>query len=301
MSDSKNEVLEYKNILNDIAFKKFGEADYNLLFSILLLAKKGINSGKLEKDDKGNPIIKIDYSVIKSMAELKNDHIPNNKFHDEYLKKMTYKLMEIKGTIPENNGQDVDLVVFPRFIRDKNNAQLIVPITDDFQKILYEFDEIGFTKLELKNFVSIESKYTKTLYRKLSQFRSSGKYVVKQEKFRELFDVPASYNQSDIMKRIINPAVKTLTEDKNLKDDFPNLKCETHKAPKRGAPVDRYIFTFLAKPRKKQQTEGQSDMLQATEEMQKYKKQKEKAKNSFNNFQQNTYDFDKLEEQLLDN
>jgi hypothetical protein len=31
------------------------------------------------------------------------------------------------------------------------------------------------------------------------------------------------------------------------------------------------------------------------------KKGKKAQKNSFNNFPQNTYDFDKLEEQLLDN
>ena len=293
-SNKKNEVLEYENRLNDVPFKTFKEVDFNVFFSILLLAKKGIDSGDMEKDDNGNPIIRIDYSDIKQIAGFKKNHITNKEFNEQFLKGLTKKLLTINGTIKKGNLES-DLVLFPQFDRDTANAQLIIHMADDFQELLYEFDEIGFTKLELKKFIRLESKYTKTLYRKLSQFRSSGKYVVKQDTFRELFDVPESYNQSDIMKRIINPSVKALSEE------FENLKCETHKAPKRGAPVDRYKFTFVATPKRNQQTEGQLDMEQVTEEMQKYKKQKEKSKNSFNNFQQNTYDVDKLEKQLLDN
>ena len=281
--------IQYKTKINEIAFKGFKEADYNLFFAIVSRVVDSIQKGE-------NKEIEIDYATIKKLAGLKNKHISNKAFEDDYLDPMSDKLIKCYCSYEYDNIKH-KFALFPTFDLDLDRARLKVEVNRHFYYLLSDFDieKGGFTKLELERFVNIDSKYTKTLYRNLRQFKATGKYTIKADKFRELYDVPESYKQSDIMKRIINPAIEELSKE------FKSLKCETTKKPKQGAPVDKYIFTFQAVPKKNQQTEGQSDMFQATEEMQKYKKQKEKSKNSFNNFQQNTYDFDKLERQLLDN
>lgn len=293
--DESLDLIEYKSQLNDVPFRKFKEADYNLFFTIILLAKNKLNKGNIQRDANNFYIVKIDYSDIKKLSGLGKNHIKNKEFNDKYLREMTEKLQDLKGTIKNGNVED-DIVLFPRFRRNPDEAVLTAFLTEDFYRILYDFDDIGFTQIELKKFVSLESKYSKTLFRKLSQFKGSGKYVVKQEDFRAIFDIPESYKQSDIMKRVINPALE------ELQSEFKDLKCELHYAMQRGKPVDRYTFTFT-KPLREQKktTEGQSDFDQAKSEMSKYREQKRKEKNSFNNFEQNSYDFEELERLLLDN
>lgn len=288
---AENEI-QYKTKINEIAFKDFKEADYNLFFAIVARVVDSIQKGE-------NKEIEIDYSTIKKMAGLKNKHISNIIFQDEYLDKMSDKLIKCNCSY-ENDNVKHKFVLFPTFDLDPERARLKVEVNKHFYYLLSDFDtqKGGFTKLELETFVKLESKYTKTLYRNLRQFRSTGKYTVKAERFRELYDVPVSYKQSDIMKRIINPAIKELSKE------FKNLKCEVAKKPKQGAPVDKYIFTFLAIPRKNQQTEGQNEFITDENNNVSYEgmsKSKKKPKNKFNDFEQNTYDFAELEEKLLDN
>ncbi len=295
----KKEILEYKNEINDYAFKKFGEADFNLFFAIVLLAKKGLSRNNIKKDEKNNFLVTIPYATIKKMSGFGKNHIANDKFEEKYLVEMIKHLQDIHPVIEKGKGKRRFDTLFPTFDTDLDKAELTAHISEEFYILLHELDNT-FTKLELKRFVQLDSKYTKTLYRKLSQFRRSGEYKVKPEDFRILFDVPNSYTTSDIMKRIINPSIK------ELKGDFKNLKFDTHNAPKRGKPIDLYIFTFvkeLSKKEKRNLTEGQTELINDDNNLSYagMKKGKKAQKNSFNNFPQNTYDYDKLEEQLLDN
>ena len=296
-TNKKSEVVEYKNVLNDVPFKSFTEADFNVFFSIILLAKSKFDRGNIEKDDKGNFKIVLDYSDIKKLSGLAKNHIKNQDFHDKYLRGMTAKLQSINGTITSHNGKIADdIVIFPRFRRNLEDATLTAFLTDEFYKLLYDYNRIEFTQLEFKRFIRLESKYTKTLFRKLSQFKTTGKYVVKQDEFRELFDVPKTYRQTDIMRRIINPAVEELSKD------FKNLKCELHHAPKPGAPVDRYTFTF-AKPKKEQKKtiEGQGVFTFGDNNEVSYEGLKQRKQTDFHKFEQNNISYADLEDDLLDN
>ncbi len=295
----EGEVL-YKSEINKVAFKNFTEADYNLFFVIVSRCVEDMQKGKSGQLGR-NGTIKLDFSTIKKIAGLKNTHISNQVFWDKYLNQMSDKLGDCKCVL-ENSSKIVKFTLFPTWEFDKDNATLEISINDKFKYLLNDFDRDkgGFTPLELKKFVDLKSKFTKTLYRNLRQFRTQGIYVVTADDFRLLYDVPRSYKHSDIMKRIINPSIEELTKGKT--PAFKGLKCEPKKAPKQGAPVKAYEFTFQKQiPKRQEQTEGQSGFEQATEVMQKYKKQKEKSKNRFNNFEQNTIDFEELEEKLLDN
>ena len=288
-----NEVL-YKNQINDIAFKKFKEADYNLFFAIVSRAVDNIQRGN-------NQEITLDYSTIKKLAGF-TKHITNKDFWVKCLKPMVDKLLDCHCSF-ENDSEAHIFTIFTTFKADHKAAKLTVKVNEDFYYLLSDFDmsKGGFTKLELKRFVGLESKYTKTLYRNLRRFKATGKYKIKADDLREIYDIPKTYKHSDIMKRVINPSIKELSKD------FKNLKCDTHNAPKQGAPVDMYIFTFVPVPKTKKETEGQSDLFQAAEEMRKYKKQKAKEKNTFNNMEtspstpKTKEEWSDLEEKLIDN
>ena len=183
-----------------------------------------------------NTQIKLDYATLKLLAGFENKHISNKEFN-VMLRDMNRKLMSCICSL-QDGSEEIDFVLFPEFIRDPNKGILTVKVSDRLGYVVNDFN--GYTSLELKRFVRIESKYTKTLYRKLRQYRSTGEYIVSAEQFREEFLIPKSYKQSDIQKRVIIPSIE------ELKSEFKGLKCIPHHAPKRGAPIDRYTFKFQA-------------------------------------------------------
>ena len=88
-----------------------------------------------------------------------------------------------------------------------------------------------------------------------------------------------------------------------LADKFDNLKCEPIKAKRRGAPVERYYFTFTAE----KQIAGQTNFNDAEKELNEYNANKKKVKNKSNNIEtspstpKTKEEWDDLEKKLLDN
>ncbi len=281
----EGEVL-YKSEINKVAFTKFTEADYNLFFVIVSRCVKDMQKGKKGQLGK-NGTIKLEFSTIKKIAGLEKTHISNQVFWDKYLDKMSDKLGDCKCKL-ENSNKIVKFTIFPTWEFDRDNAILEISINEKFKYLLNDFDKDkgGFTPLELKKFVDLKSKFTKTLYRNLRQFRTQGKYIVSADEFRLLYDVPKSYKHSDIMKRIINPSIEELTKGEN--PAFQGLKCTIKKAPKQGAPVKAYEFTFQKQlPKRQEQTDGQNEMdIDGNKVTYEYPKTEKKRiqKNSFNNF-----------------
>lgn len=271
--------VAYNNKLNEVTFQGFTDRDFNAFIAIIArVSGKGANTE-----------IKLDYATLKRLAGLENKHISNKEFN-ELLKDMNRKLMSCVCSL-QDGSEEIDFVLFPEFRRNAEKGILTVKVSERLGYVVNDFE--GYTSLELKRFVRIESKYTKTLYRKLRQFRSTGEYIVSADRFREEFLIPKSYKQSDIQKRVIAPSVE------ELKKEFKGLKCIPHHAPKRGAPIDRYTFKFQATD----QIPGQTTVNDYLESLNNPKALRQK-KSSFNNFEQNKYtkeEWEDLENKLLDN
>ncbi len=280
-------LVKYNSNMNEIIFKDFTDRDFNLLMAIVSRV-----SGKGTTDK-----IVLDYKTLKILAGFENKKITNIEF-TKILAKMNEKLIQCFCRV-QDGDDEIDFVLFPTFTRNAVKAQLTVKVSDEIGYILNDFN--SYTGLELKRFVRIKSTYTKTLYRKLRQFKRSGEYHVSVDDFRREFLVPETYRQCDIQRRIIKPAIQ------ELQKDFKNLECIPHHKAEKGRPIDRYLFKFQSP----EQIEGQTTITDALNTMTKYKATKAKQsinqiksqakKNSFNNFQQNSYDFESLEKQLLDN
>ncbi|WP_241426526.1 replication initiation protein [Macrococcus armenti] len=80
----------------------------------------------------------------------------------------------------------------------------------------------------------------------LKQFRNTGLYKVSLDDFKELLDIPSSYQMSDIDKRVLKPI------QRDLADSFQNLEV---KKIKKGRKVVALEFTFDKENLKKKKNE----------------------------------------------
>ena len=178
-------------------------------------------------------------------------------------------------------------VLFPTCEIDEVNEQIRIAVNKDFAFLLNEFS--CYTTFELDEYIDLDSKYSKNLYRLLKQFRTTGKlYISDVQDFREKLDCPKKYSAKYFLSECIKPAIEEL----NLKGYFIELSVDTEKAKKRGAPIIGYVFSWKAE-------EQRNNMENAKKYFEKTKKV---TKNRFNNFEQrDDIDLDALEQMLLNN
>ncbi|MEL1086075.1 replication initiation protein, partial [Campylobacter jejuni] len=166
--------------------------------------------------------------------------------------------------------------------------------------------KFGFTAFELAEFAELSGKYTKTLYRLLKQYRTTGKAYFEWEEFCRIMDIPENYRQIDIDQRILKPAIKELSKERNLFDQirvpFKNLAYEKEKQKGtrgRGGKVIGITFTFKPENIQMQKLEHESQKIMSDE--QKYLKilnnmKLNQVRFDYNNklWQFNDFDFDEF-------
>ena len=218
-----NEIVKYDNYMNSLKFTGFTTTDFNFLIALC--------SRMRDKDT--NKII-FSFAELRSITEYKKSNSIKQFVAD--IKKMNEKLMKITCSL-ETETEIIMFVLFPTFIINLNKQILTVAVNEKFKFILNELVR-NFTRFDLKEFIGLDSKYSKNLYRLLKQFKTTGIYEVTLNDFRAKMGCPEAYNNKQFMQNIINP---TLNE---LKRYFRNLQCTVQYAHKRGKPVTGYIFTF---------------------------------------------------------
>ena len=266
-----NEVVKYDNYMNKLRFTGFNIIDFNFLMVLC---------NKLR--DKDASIVTISFAEIREKTGYTQTAL--KQFVSD-LKRMNEKLMKITCSL-ETETEIIMFVLFPTFKIDLENQLLTVAVNEKFKFILNELVK-NFTRFDLDEFIKLDSKYSKTLYRLLKQFRQTGKYETSVTEFREKMDCPVSYNNKQFMQSVINRAVKELRE----KSCFSNLKCMVQYAKKKGKPVVGYTFTFDAEESVKQN----QDRKQPSSN----KKDSKIKNNRFNNINNRDYDYNELEKQLL--
>lgn len=94
-----------------------------------------------------------------------------------------------------------------------------------------------FTSYQIKRVASLNSAYSIRLFEMLAQYKNTGLFIVKLTEFKTWLELEDKYPRFfDLCRRIIEPAVKELTEKSNLVISW--------RAIKRGRSVDRLEFTF---------------------------------------------------------
>ena len=225
-----NEVVRYQNELNSIGFRKFNAVEMDLFFSICAKLKK-----------QNTDTIRLTFEQLRELSNYKPT--ATKRFVTD-LENVYNKMLQL--TYTTRNGLDIDkFVLFNGFsIRASEDVPYVeISINPKLESILNEIDN-NFTRFELEEFTQLKSSYSKTVYRLLKQYRSTGIYIVNIEEFRRLLDIPDSYRITNIDQKVLTPVKKELSQY------FDNLQIAKVKA-KKGNKIAQLIFTFTNKNKSK--------------------------------------------------
>lgn len=240
--------VEYQNRFNQIVFKDFTEADFNIFFILCAVAK-----------NQRARVIKINFEQMRSFVE--NDKNKKRFYKNivEFAKKLN-SLKAQKSQIDEEGYERFSAYTFfEKIIADEKSCVLTIKVTESSIELINDLTS-HFTAFEVREFCSLNNKYTKNLYRLLKQYQASGKYVVKYAKFKELMSIPETYQTCDIDKQVLKPAVLKLIETSPYtnKPYFENLTYEKIKEGNngkrgrgQGGSIDRIEFSFTPSLSKK--------------------------------------------------
>lgn len=267
-----NKVVKCNNYLNSLIFSNFTQVDMNFFITLCSYMK-----------DKGTDKITFSFNELREITNYTKSNSIRQFASD--LEEMNEKLMKITCKL-RTEKEVLMFVLFPTFRINTEDQVLTVSVNNDFKFILNEVTK-NFTRFELHEFIGLDRKYSKTLYRLLKQYRHTGYYEVSIDDFRKIMDYPENYKNKYVMDKIIKPVLKELDYY------FQDLKCEPKYAHKRGRPVLGYIFTFTP--------EGRAGKEDLEHESRKIPDKNVNSQNSFANFHQRTYVYQDLEQILLKN
>jgi len=230
--------VKYKNDLNAIPMRKFNAKEMDLFFAIC---------SKMKNQDTNT--VRFGFEDLRELSNYKMT--ATNHFVKD-LDNVYSKMLNLTYKI-ENENELTRFVLFNRFTLNKTDKYVEISVNSDFSFILNQLTS-EFTQFELKEFTDLRSSYSKTMYRLLKQFKSTGYYTVKIDEFRELLDVPESYKMRDISVRVLNVVLKDLSKI------FTDLRIEKHSKKsekfiersyrqsenqaKKGEQIVRLVFKF---------------------------------------------------------
>lgn len=229
-----NEVVKYSNELHELKFNSMNEAQQNVFFT-LLQQFRNTDGYTLE----------LDFNKVFELAQIAN----SSSYRKEILNKLR-QIQTITFMYEINDLGDLQQdVIFPSIRTDTQNRRLFVKVSRGFKDRYISSPLKGWTRYELAEFVGLNGTYTKTIYRYLKQFRSSGRWRIRYDDFKELLGIPNSYRARDIDKQILNPSIKELSAERNLFDQrrtpFAKLVVKKHK---KGREIETLEFCFMPQP-----------------------------------------------------
>ncbi|EKT0455036.1 replication initiation protein [Campylobacter jejuni] len=265
-----SEIVMYHNNFNKVRIPNFKELEQNLLMLILVKIK----------DTKAGSVKTIEVAELREA--FKNDFKSNKEvaeylisLRDSFFKADFERIVEFEDRTELefiNLFNEFTLVLSEKKSKDLNKfTKLQLSVNPKFEYIVNELIS-NFTAFELSEFVAINGKYTKTLYRLLKQYRTTGKVRFEWEEFKRIMDIPQDYRQSEVDKWILKPAIKELSKERNLFDQirvpFKNLAYEKEKTAGRGrgGKVSGISFTFKPENIKMQKLEKESQKIATPEQ-----------------------------------
>lgn len=220
-----NEIVKYGTELNTIPLRKFTSTEMNLFFSIISRMR-----------DKDTEVVRFSFEQLKELSDYKAT--ATNRFIDDI--QNTYeKLMTLRFGSRSKNGLSREVfVMFTSFKIEGNVEEPYVDVQIHEKALPLLNDLESWVRYSLREFRELKSSYSKTMFRLLKQFRTTGYAEFSKKDFNELLDIPKSYRQSNIDQNILKPIKDDLTPI------FRGLTIQKKYSKKRGNPVTGYRFTF---------------------------------------------------------
>lgn len=165
-----NEIIKYHTELNTIPLRKFTPVEMNLFFSIVSRMR-----------DKDTQKVQFTFDQLKDLSNYKAT--ANVRFIDDL--ETTYdKLMDLRFGRRSADGLERErFVMFNEFqIKGKSDVPYAeIQIHEKALPLLNNLDE--WVRYSLQQFTELQSSYSKTMFRLLKQFRTTGYAYFSKEDF----------------------------------------------------------------------------------------------------------------------
>ncbi|MDN4849170.1 replication initiation protein (plasmid) [Ligilactobacillus salivarius] len=277
---NENRLIKYDPELNTIPLRKFTPAEMNLLFGIIS-----------EVQGKKDSVVTLTFEQLKDLSNYKPT--ANKRFIDDLYS--TYsKLLSLRFGRMSKTGLTREMfVLFNKFkiiAENTKTPHVDLRVQEEAIPILNELSK--WVRFNYSDFIKLNSSYSKTMFRLLKQYRTTGYVYYDKENFYELLDIPKSYikNQANLDNRVINPILEELSPI------FKGLNIYKRKSKHRGRAIIGFEFTF--KPERK----DVEDIKRNNEQMLKdrmfnlinnnslsYKQKRKAAIKAFNDFSADDY------------
>ena len=204
--------VKYNNDLNAIPLRNFTVSELNIFLTICANIK--------EKDCN---LVTYNFDKLRELAKYESTSL------DRFVS-------DLKSTYSKS------FTLFNMYEIDKEKQTVAIQVNENFKYILNDLNLGNFTRFELKEYTDINSTYSKALYMRLRQRKSTGKWEVSLDEFRRVMSIPDSYKMGNVDQQILNPGLLDLTPY------FVGLKIEkldrNNKKSGIGRPVKKLVFTF---------------------------------------------------------
>lgn len=231
------DIVKYDNKFNLTNLNKLDKVEMDIFMAIC----SAFSTHQVEE-------VEYDFSEVKKKAQLSSKKYSDERFK-EFMFSTQDKILNTKFTYIDSEGGTMKGTLFTNFYTPENSTRVKVKLNPSFSQYLYEIPEkISFTKFELVNFLTLNSKYSKTLFRFLLQ-NYKGIWTIDFKDLKEKLDIPKSYQTSYLLKRL-----DAIIEDINRTAIITDLTYIVHQNnAKRGNPIESITFTYKIAQTKSQQ------------------------------------------------
>lgn len=179
-------IVKYKNRLNSIPLRRFNPTEMDLFFSIAAQVR-----------DKGSETVTLSFKQLQ--------HLTTYKRSTERLVadlESTYdKLLQLNAKT--DDGDTITrFTLFNMYSISRSKQTVSIAVNSRFKSLFNDLDQ--WTVFGLEQFVGLKSTYSKTMYRLVRQFRTTGYRRFKMDEFRYLLAIPKSYKPYHIMSRVVS-------------------------------------------------------------------------------------------------
>lgn len=283
------EIVKYHNDFNKIKLPNFTAQEQNMLMGIICKIKELTTDESIKLTPQELLEFSTDNLTNKALGDML--YVLREKFFKaDFTILVKHETKDLVGLETINLFEKFTLW-YPKDDEDFKHLNYVeLKVNPQFKYLVDDLTK-HFLSFELKEFMRLSSKYSKTLYRLLKQFRNTGKcqiYSRKWDEFRYFMDIPESYEVRNIDQRILKPALKELSAERNLFNNkrpiFENLTYKKIKDPKgrgRGGKVIGIEFYWTPEKNRDEITEAIKDLksVNIDEPIKNTDKKKEPKKN----------------------
>ena len=158
-----NDVVKYHNDLNTIPMRNWTAEEMNFFFAIISKMRNNeTNVVEISKNELKELANYSDWNLPRFIKIMENlgEHIVSIRYYERTSRSL--KIMNLFSTFEVN------------WTEDMLDMSVKVGVTENFSYIMNQL-HAEFTSYELKEFTSLRSTYTKTIYRLLKQWKTVGK------------------------------------------------------------------------------------------------------------------------------